>query len=239
METFINAIRENNINYLKNYINNNGNDILFEVNNRNMTPLEFAIPLGNFDIIKYLVDQGSDVKIHEIDDPDENFFFSPLSPILAASANITKNPKNFLRIIIYLVENGADLNAGNIDGPTAIEVLNDNLLEILGYDPVNDDISDYELDYIDTLVIHNIDDIKRIYKKIVHKPWKKAVRKVNRIVNGNRKILEDLELPKNVSKGNLPPNIIGQISRMTVFGKKNNKRLLKTINAQIKYLNTI
>jgi ankyrin repeat protein len=107
--TLYDYIKYNNVNKIKEYLDNNLNyDInecrLYHVNNfesKNCTPLIIAIHYNNFNIVKLLL-QNYNADISKCD----TYGFSPL--ITAASLG-------YLDMVEYLLNNGADINYGNLN----------------------------------------------------------------------------------------------------------------------------
>ncbi len=218
MEAFFNAVQNGNIDHVKEYIEINGTDIISQHDHAGFTALGYAASNHDFKMVKYLVNKGANV----------NSINGGYTPILLAVSNVGR-PEEMFPVVLYLADHGANINS-NLNGFTVIETIND-MLE-----------TEFEGEYDFILPINSIDDIRRIYRTKLFKPWKRAVRKVkvnNRIVSRNRKFLENLTLPQSVSKSNLPPNVIDQISRMTLFGKRRTGNGIRTVNSEIKYLKSI
>ncbi len=213
-----NEIAGDNINYVRNYYDTYGNAEVNTIDDEGFTPLEWAVDQGRLEIIKLLIERGANVNFHV--NNEENVG----TPALVIACNFFNwNPRLYIKIIILLIEHGANLNQVDPETrQTARDILRNSLQQL----NINGNVE-------------NIDDLKRIQREISLKPFRKIVRKVkvnNRIVGRNRKFLENLTLPQSVSKSKLPPNVIDQISRMTLFGSRSNKTSLKIINAEIKYL---
>lgn len=118
-----NAINNNIIELKKNIEDGVDIDVLGEYAS---TPLHYACREGNFEIVKFLIEEGANVNLKNN--------YSTIYPIFDAIGSIN-NQKKYLSIIKLLIENGADINKVDSFGNTllyhAIEKENIELIKLL------------------------------------------------------------------------------------------------------------
>ena len=208
MAEYFEAIKRGDLNTIK-QITEQEPDIVNQTDEYFDTPLLLAAYKGKVDITKYLVENGADIHYHNGSDGNTALH----------NAALGDNIKNALEIIIYLVSRGAGLNEpGEMSLRSPLDYVNEELF--------------YNTPQMNSF--NSIDDIKRFYHhEMVFKKWKTGVWKVkknNRIINDNRVVTRNIQLPDGYK---LPLNVAEKIARLTVFGKISK---LSSVNKDIKFL---
>lgn len=207
MEEYFKAIKQGDLGTVQRITERSG-DFMINVwtHGNGDTPLGEAAYYGHFPIVEYLVEHGATVN----QEPD-----SAGNTILHLAALLeTKDPREALKIIIYLAHHGAHFDVLNeYNGSSVLDYINRELF--------------YGMEYH----VNNLDEIKSLYREMVLKPWKRSVRKVkknNRIINDNRVVARNIQLPGG---SKLPLNVAEKIARLSAFGKG--------VGMDIKYLKSL
>ncbi len=207
-EEYFEAIKQGDLRTVQRITETRGDFIINEwTHGYGDTPLGEAAYHGHFPIVEYLVEHGAIV--NQLPDSAGNTILH-----LAALPLETKDPREALKIIIYLSQNGAHY-----------DLLNEyNSYSVTDY--INGELF-YGMEYH----VNNLDEIKSLYREMVLKPWKRSVRKVkrnNRIINDNRVVARNIQLPGGYK---LPLNVAEKIARLSAFGKG--------VGMDIKYLKSL
>jgi len=205
---FINAIKNGDLETVKQIINFD-NAIVNEPDERGQKPLYYAADKGFLPIVKYLVEHGA-----LINDTDINHGGYGITPLHVACLE----EKN-LPVVIYLVEQGGDLNLGNYTGVTPLEYINQ---EMLFRKEVNNGEG-----------IRNLEDIKNYYRDIKISPLVRKRKERKEFFKSDlyKKSIEEAYSPERLKAR-------GVFNKLD-FGKKRNKGhliSLKKLNNEISYL---
>ena len=199
---YFEAIKKGDLKTVKRITESRGDFIINEwTHGSGDTPLAEAAYYGHFPIVEYLVEHGATVN-QEPDSAGNTILHVAAVPI-SITSELTKDPKEALKIIIYLSQNGAEFDILNVaNGYSVMDYINGELF--------------YGTEYH----VNNLDEIKRLYRQFLFKPWKRSVRKAkrnNRIINDNRVVVRNIQL---TGGSKLPYNVAEKIARQTVFGKR-------------------
>jgi ankyrin repeat protein len=116
-DKLIAAIQDNNINEVKKIIKNGGN--INENIQDTMPPFLVACDKGNIEIVKFLIEKGSNVTIKIKNKNDTNI--NNLNAIFLLAFPQSEYSKN-IEIAKYIIENGVDVNSDNGKGITALMI---------------------------------------------------------------------------------------------------------------------
>jgi len=218
MEEYFKAIKQGDLQTVQRITESHGDFIINEWRHGSGdTPLSEAAYYGHFPIVEYLVEHGATVN-QEPDSAGNTILHVAAVPIAdnPSTRGLVKDPKEALKIIIYLAKNGAEFDVLNVaNGYSVLDYINGELF--------------YGTEYH----VNNLDEIKSLYRQFLFKPWKRSVRKAkknNRIINDSRVVVRNIQLPDG---SRLPHNVSEKIARLTAFGKKN------SVLNDIKYLNSL
>ncbi len=130
----------------------------------NMTPLQIAISKNNIEAIKLLLEYGADINAKN--SPD---IWTPL--ITICNRNVTFTTKENKKLIIFLLENGADPNFYSAPGMSPLFRANNDMIKILllyGANPYLKSLEDWAVITVleNWKLLEKADYIKQTSKKL-------------------------------------------------------------------------
>jgi hypothetical protein len=114
-DEFWEAVKEGTVQDVKHHIENLGVNINVKNNELDMTPLHYAVGMGNISVAKYLIEKGADVNAKHS---------GGWTPLHFAGLRLLAND-SMAEIVILLEEKGADFNAKDNQGKTPLDIMID------------------------------------------------------------------------------------------------------------------